>query len=76
MPHVGPQSPEYLRGLFRALGVSEQTIDRAIQYREGYGEAATQIKPGRGRPRQNVRIVDRPVPTRSVKRRAAKRKRA
>jgi hypothetical protein len=78
MSQVGqvPQSPEYLRGLYRALGMSEQTIERAIQYRDGPGEPAPQGKPGRGRPRQNVRIMDRPAPTGSVKRRVAKRKRA
>jgi hypothetical protein len=78
MSQVGqvPQSPEYLRGLYRALGMSEQTIERAIQYREGPGEPAPQGKPGRGRPRQNARIMDRPDPTASVKRRVAKRKRA
>jgi hypothetical protein len=77
MPQVGqvPQSPEYLRGLYRALGMSEQTIERAIQYREGPGEPAPQRKPGRGRPR-HARIMDRPDPTASVKRRVAKRKRA
>ena len=28
------QSPEYLRTVFRALGMSEQTSERAVQYSE------------------------------------------
>jgi hypothetical protein len=79
MPQIGQvsQSPEYLRGLYRTLGMSEQTIERAIQYRVGSNEpASSDVKRVPGRPRQNVRNMARPAPTASVKRRAAKRKRA
>ena len=71
-----PQSLDYLSGLYRALGMSEQTIERAIQYREVPGEPTPQVKPGRDHPRHNARIMDRPAPTGSGKRPVAKPKRA
>jgi hypothetical protein len=56
-PH---HSTEDLRTVYRALGVSEQTLERAIQFFEARSDAPTspelpKIKPRRGRPRQDVR---------------------
>jgi hypothetical protein len=52
---------EDLRPIYRALGLSEETIARAIQYsRIGPDERSSPeaAKRGRGRPRQNVRLLD------------------
>jgi hypothetical protein len=61
-PQASLQSTEDLRRLYRALGVSEQTLARAIQYSEARSDGRTtpelpKIKQRRGRPRQNVRRV-------------------
>jgi hypothetical protein len=53
-------STEDLRNVYRALGVSEQTLERAIQYSEARSDGPTspelpKIKQRRGRPRQGAR---------------------
>jgi hypothetical protein len=61
--HAALQSKEDLRTLYRALGVSEQTLARAIQYSQARSDGSTvselpKIKQRRGRQRQNVRCLD------------------
>ena len=72
------RSTEELRALYRALGVSEQTLTRAIQYSERWADAPTvpelpKIKQRRGRPRQNVRHLGQSEPTGKPKKRSAPR---
>jgi hypothetical protein len=67
------QATEDLRILYRALGVSEETLTRAIQYTEARSDAPTmpelpKIKQRRGRPRQNVRRLGQAEPTGQPKR--------
>jgi hypothetical protein len=50
------RSTEDLRTVYRALGLSEQTLERAIQYSEAWSDGSTtpelpEIKQRRGRPR-------------------------
>ena len=75
-PH---HSTEHLRTVYRALGVSEQTLERAIQFSEARSDVPTmpelpKIKQRRGRPRQNVRRLGQAepagLPATSVKRSA------
>jgi hypothetical protein len=49
-----------LRPVYRALGLSEETIARAIQYSKiGPDERpAPEVERRRGRPRQNARLLD------------------
>jgi hypothetical protein len=49
-----------LRAVYRALGLSEETIARAIQYSKiGPDERpAPEVERRRGRPRQKVRLLD------------------
>jgi hypothetical protein len=80
------QSTEDLGTLYRALGVSEQTLARAIQYSEARSDGPTtpelpEIKQRRDRPRQNVRRLGQAEPAglpsaASVKQSAARRKQA
>jgi hypothetical protein len=79
---------EDLRTVYRALGVSEQTLERAIQYSEGRSDRPTtaklpEIKQRRGRPRQNLRRIQaKPagqpnrLPAASVKLSAARQRQA
>jgi hypothetical protein len=80
MPQVG--STEDLRTLYRSLGMSEETLTRAVQFTEALsGTAAVpglpKIKRRRGRPgRQNVRPLGQAEGAGQPKRNAPRRKRA
>jgi hypothetical protein len=79
MPQVG--STEDLRTLYRSLGMSEETLTRAVQFTEALsGTAAVpglpKIKRRRGRPRQNVRPLGQAEGTGQPERNAPRRKRA
>jgi hypothetical protein len=76
------QSTEDLRTLYRALGVSEETLARAIQFSEApTTPELPKIKQRRGRPLQNVRRLGQSqpagrLPAASVKRGAARQSQA
>jgi hypothetical protein len=58
-------SIEDLRPVYRALGLSEETIARAIQYSKMPPDErpAPKVERRRGRPRQNVRLLDQAAST-------------
>jgi hypothetical protein len=62
MPQIRTHQPvdDDLRPIYRALGLSEETIARAIQYPEMAPDErpARKVECRRGRPRQNVRLLD------------------
>src|SRR6267154_4817210 len=76
MPQVRPaplQSTDDLRTMYRALGLTEQILTRAIQFFEARSDAPTmpelpKIKQRRSRPRQNVRRLGQAEPTGQPKR--------
>jgi hypothetical protein len=83
------RSTEDLRTVYRALGLSEQTLERAIQYSEARSDGPTtpelpEIKQRRGRPRQNLRRIGQAeaagqpkrLPAASVKLSAARQRQA
>lgn len=59
---------EYLRGLYRTPGMSEQTLERALQYSESCSDEPAPEEPAGkrrpGRPRQNANSSDEPIPQR------------
>jgi hypothetical protein len=66
-------STEDLRTVYRALGLSEQTLERAIQYSQARLDGPTtpelpEIKKRRGRPRQNLKRIDQAEPAGQPKR--------
>jgi hypothetical protein len=65
--HAARQSTEDLRTLYRALGVSEQTLARAIQYSEARSDGLTppelpKIRRRRGRQPQNAPCLGQAEP--------------
>jgi hypothetical protein len=72
VPH---QDAEYLRKLYRSLGVSEQTLERAIGYPESCTDQTMPEEPTRKRRhgRKNAKLFGRTDPAAWVRRRSAKR---
>jgi hypothetical protein len=72
--HAALQSSEDLRKLYRALGVSEKTLARAIQFSEApTTPELPKIKQRRGRPRQNARRLGQAEPAERLSAPTAKR---
>jgi hypothetical protein len=65
-----PLIDDDLRPIYRALGVSEETIERAIQYsRWGPDERPfSEIKRRRDRPRENLGVLGQAAPAGKSKR--------
>ena len=70
------QSAEHLRDVYRALGMREQTLERAINYRVGSEEPAANVKQRRGRPRQKARLASSVDSGTVAQRRTMRKKRA